>query len=611
MGDSCVKYHCRFRCHSKISETDRTKIFEDFWTLQTQHQKWSYLDKLTVKRHLPQESRKKKSRTYNLEVKGALIKVCSRMFFNTLAINDQWLRTLDKKTSASGVIDQDRRGKHTKKGRILPRNTYRSVVKHIKKFPKVESHYCRKDTNVLYFLENNLNISIMYRLYLEDISKTSIQPASKSMYRSIFKGFRIAFNKPKKDLCDKCKAFKLLSKEDQELQQDEYDRHHAKKQLARDIKDLDVEKGKTTPNLCVSVYDLEKVLLLPQTNASQSYYKRKLKIHNFTIYDMSKNQGNCFLWNETVAKKGSDEIASNVYQYVAEMVLTGITDFIFYSDNCTGQNRNQMVFSMYAFACFKFKVNITHRFLEVGHTHNSGDSMHSRIEAVSRNQDVYTQEQWLDFIKRAAIKKPYKVTEIHQNDVFDFHKFCAYFNWKKVKVSTIKELKFTADVKKSVKIKREFDKESEEIKLCNSEKWKKHNFQPAYESLLKIDEDKKKHLLSFCSSGLIPEECKQFYYNIVNLPEQTDFTPRSNFLNLVHSFAEVRQVNEVECKCGVEIQDLQHIVWDCPLYTVQRENLKKRMDEENIVSPILLKQIIDQTDFLALTYIQQFLEECL
>lgn len=206
---------------------------------------------------------------------------------------------------------------------------------------------------------------------------------------------------------------------------------------------------------------------------------------------MAKKQGNCFLWNETVAKKGSDEISSNVYYYIAKMVLVGITDFIFYSDNCTGQNRNQMVFSMYAYDCFKFQINIIHRFLEVGHTQNSGDSIHSAIEKISRNQDVYTQDQWLDLIKRAAIKNPHKVIDVYQNDVFDFHKFCAYFNWKKVRVSTIKELEFSADVKNSVKIKREFAEEPIEIKLCNDEEWKKHNFEPAYKSHFELDDEKK------------------------------------------------------------------------------------------------------------------------
>ncbi|KAJ4430673.1 hypothetical protein ANN_19264 [Periplaneta americana] len=32
--------------------------------------------------------------------------------------------------------------------------------------------------------------------------------------------------------------------------------------------------------------------------ASALYYKSKLQIHNFTIYDLQRNDGYCFLWNE-------------------------------------------------------------------------------------------------------------------------------------------------------------------------------------------------------------------------------------------------------------------------------------------------------------------------
>ena len=51
-----------------------------------------------------------------------------------------------------------------------------------------------------------------------------------------------------------------------------------------------------------------------------------------------------------------------------------------YSDNCGGQNRNKMVFSMFVKAAIDLEINITHRFLEVDHTQNGGDSMHTRIE---------------------------------------------------------------------------------------------------------------------------------------------------------------------------------------------------------------------------------------
>lgn len=134
--------------------------------------------------------------------------------------------------ASTGAMGHDLRGKHHNKGKVLPQEVYQSVVDHIRKFPKVESHYCRQDTKKVYFLENNLNISKMYRLYVNSLSESQIKLASKSMYRSIFKSFRIAFNKPKKDMCDVCKSWTLLSAQDKIAQKVSYDLHIRNKNLA-------------------------------------------------------------------------------------------------------------------------------------------------------------------------------------------------------------------------------------------------------------------------------------------------------------------------------------------------------------------------------------------
>jgi hypothetical protein len=41
-----------------------------------------------------------------------------------------------------------------------------SVEEHIATFPKVSSHFCRKDTSKLY-LDSRLNVVKMHRLYIE------------------------------------------------------------------------------------------------------------------------------------------------------------------------------------------------------------------------------------------------------------------------------------------------------------------------------------------------------------------------------------------------------------------------------------------------------------
>lgn len=53
----------------------------------------------------------------------------------------------------------------------------------------------------------------------------------------------------------------------------------------------------------VALYDLEAVFQLPQGNASLFYYKSKLNAFNFTVADIKRKQGYCFLWHEGIANR--------------------------------------------------------------------------------------------------------------------------------------------------------------------------------------------------------------------------------------------------------------------------------------------------------------------
>lgn len=93
---------------------------------------------------------------------------------------------------------------------------------------------------------------------------------------------------------------------------------------------------------------------------------------------MGRYEGHCYLWTEDIGKRGANEIASFVMNFIEMKSEQGVKIFIFYSDNCTGRNR--FVFAMYALAASKYDVKIIHRFLEKGHTQNEGDSLHACIE---------------------------------------------------------------------------------------------------------------------------------------------------------------------------------------------------------------------------------------
>lgn len=100
-------------------------------------------------------------------------------------------------------------------------------------------------------------------------------------------------------------------------------------------------------------------------------------------------------------------------------------DVIFYSDNCTGQNKNKYMAAMYLYTVQKYNLpSITHKFLIPGHTQNEGDSMHSCIERekkrVLKSGPIYVPTQWVSVIGLAKKQgKPYAVKEMTFEDFCD------------------------------------------------------------------------------------------------------------------------------------------------------------------------------------------------
>lgn len=119
--------------------------------------------------------------------------------------------------------------------------------------------------------------------------------------------------------------------------------------------------AKNDESMCVASFDLQKVLSTPKAEIGPLYYLSKVCIYNFTIYDTRSHEGYCNIWNETVAQRGSNEIASILRTFIRNKALQGITNFAFYSDNCGGQNRNENVFSMYIQTAHELNVQIKHR----------------------------------------------------------------------------------------------------------------------------------------------------------------------------------------------------------------------------------------------------------
>lgn len=133
------------------------------------------------------------------------------------------------------------------------------------------------------------------------------------------------------------------------------------KSKARQLMINDKQNAMKDKTLCCSNYDLQKILTTPRVDINVMYYLSKLNVWNFTIFAMGIAEGFSYVWNETIGNRGSNEIASFVSSFIHVKAASGVKKFFFYTDNCSGQNRNKNVFSIYMKVANELQVEITHR----------------------------------------------------------------------------------------------------------------------------------------------------------------------------------------------------------------------------------------------------------
>ena len=167
---------CKKKCGDKISDNERKNIHQSFWNLQNITEKRLFISKM-VKLIPSARSRKRKdtktgkrrmrglTQKYFLQKAGnELVEVCQVFFFNTLDISKQMVSTAILKGLETGTIAPDMRGVNSKHNRLSD-ELVEQVVKHIRKFKTVPSHYCRQ-TSQREYLPQELNVAKMHRMYV-------------------------------------------------------------------------------------------------------------------------------------------------------------------------------------------------------------------------------------------------------------------------------------------------------------------------------------------------------------------------------------------------------------------------------------------------------------
>lgn len=544
---TCSK--CKFKCGQNFTEEQRQSIFTCYYGLGNYERQRQFICEMVERKEPSRKGKckKKVSQKFHLVNEEKKVRVCRDFFLKTLDIGRKTVDySLQRKTHGT-YGRKDMRGTSSSANK-LDQSLVDSVKRHIESFPKMESHYARKQSTKEY-LSLELNIKKMWQLYKTECEKKDIPYVTLSMYRTIFcECYNLSFYKPKKDQCSLCTLYmrKREAGSLDETLQKQYDEHQIKKEQARKEKESDKLRSKTDKSVYVATFDLQAVLSTPCTLVSELYYSRKLCCYNLTIYSLGDKNVVCHVWDESQAKRGSCEIATCLMKNTLSVCKTStVKEIVYFSDSCGGQNRNQYVTAslLYTLSQAPQLERISHKFLVSGHSQMECDSVHSTIEGAKKITPVYVPSQWCTLISMARKTQPYITVPLKYNHVVDFKDFVSK-HCKNLKTTTdgqkvnwlqVKWIQVRRESPKSVFVNYSFDtsafleiqvQKATRVKGRDS-KWPENekdlNF--CYSEKLPISILKKNDLVNLCKKDIIPEEFHSYFSSLPTDRKQKDYVP--------------------------------------------------------------------------------------
>ncbi|CAH2000887.1 unnamed protein product [Acanthoscelides obtectus] len=427
---------CRKHCSTKIDEYSRQKILESFWKLNFSQRRLyltAYVKEENVKTRTTQGNFSKRTSTlkYYLPQYGedsrSELRVCKTMFLHTLGQRNDSIITQHLKARRridSNVEIKDRRGESARRSAQIQKAMTDTVIEnHVNSFHPYVSHYKLDHAPLRRYLSPEINISLMWRDFC-----TSRQKISYEKYRQVVDKLNIGFDHPSQDDCGVCSKYSIHNGEtavdlshnpaacETCIKHNVHKTHYTSTRRAyKEDKDRDWQRG-------IEIYtvDLQKVLLLPKMTTKESFFIPRLVTFNETFAPLNKDDNKCYVWHEATRGRNAPDIASTFY-HVIKNSNPNVMSFIFWMDNCSAQNKNWTLYTM--FACLVNAdwgpENIIVKYFEPGHSFMKADSVHGQIGREWRKRkQILDVNDFVDVINASSKKN--KPIVMRHSDFYPF-----------------------------------------------------------------------------------------------------------------------------------------------------------------------------------------------
>jgi hypothetical protein len=366
---------CTLKCFERIGRSRRKDIRAAFSKLDLSQQKEHMaglidLHKVVFKGPALQIARKRQQKQftalYHIKTNHKRERVCNKAFLAFLGIGGRRVKNLNRyrwsHPKNSSAVPPDLRGKHTSRPNRIPDEIVKQVDDHIASFPRESSHYALKTEKK--FLSSDLSCRKMHRLYLQkhepgivphggDSSDSEREDSELDMeeekeedakplvtyafYTGRFNTFDLSFAKPEVDSCATCDELKIqLSaavdedaadalRAQRKLHLLEADRGYAMRKHDHELAEASrkSEPGPVPSELDHNSWDgvefvcsdMAGVLITPKVSVNKAFYLRKMNTYCYGLFSGQASQHSLCFWNETVARKGSNEVLSSAHEF--------------------------------------------------------------------------------------------------------------------------------------------------------------------------------------------------------------------------------------------------------------------------------------------------------
>lgn len=471
-GDNCK---CsKLKCFSNITQCERWQIISHFNNLpdrdtQNLHLSGLIESSLVKQRYKRNENEDSRLHSYCYKYKVRVTRndhlheqqVCYKAFLALHGITGRRLQTIQEQLAHHGKVLPDLRGKHSNRPHALTDNTKSKIHEYLQSLRGRKSHYSLGKSDKIY-LPEELNVKKLHELYTE---KNPENPVSYHSFLKIFESeYNFGFGYPRSDTCSKCDEFKA-KKQILSLELSKTSTPEKLQELGKQLKTLETElefhqrkaatfyeRKRSCRQLCSKKVDHEAVTMdyqknLPVPNISTNvvYYKRQLTVQLFNIHVLSTGDSYFFSYDQTVAKKGANDVTSMLHEYILNFLSPEVKFLYVFCDSCGGQNKNNTLIRYLHYVVHKIKrlYSITVTFPERGHSYMECDR---NMALIPKRKAAELPQDWYEAIRGARAKpSPFMVIECEQSMFKDWTKFfntVGYYKKKlPVPIRPIKELK--------------------------------------------------------------------------------------------------------------------------------------------------------------------------